>query len=117
MASEFDNRNLPFIEFTIQNPEADEDLRFGFAPSAVELLNLNTGAHDLLEVKAASGEVEPLAASTPGSIVNYDTNNGGSEEGTVQANTAGAGVTVKGGLAVYNETANAGNVVRVYARK
>lgn len=112
MSNDIENRNQVHGEFTIANPAVDTVLPVGFAVTKVELLNKTTKAHDVFQVTAASGEVEPLAATGPQVAVNYDSNNGGSEGGTLSGLAAGEGFTIKAALAGYNATADAGDVIQ-----
>lgn len=89
------------------------NIALGFVPSTVELTNETTGDSKLFVV-ATGNSLTPLTPSAAGKAVNYDSNNGGSEGGTIATLTS-SGFTIAASLAGYNDTT--AEVLRYVARK
>lgn len=100
--------------FTVlSNGAAAIDIDCGFVPTTVELTNETVWATKLYTVDGTS-DVVSRKASVAGAAVNYDSNNSGSEGGTI-ATLHGAGFSVKAALATFNDTTN--EVLRWVARR
>jgi hypothetical protein len=97
----------------VSNGAAAVEVSLGFVPSTVELTNETTGDTKLFTVDVTTG-VNSVKGKAAGTAVNYDSNNGGSEGGTVVTLTAD-GFSVDASLAGYNDTT--AEVVRYVARK
>ena len=89
--------------FTVlSNGVAAIHVDLGWVPTTVELTNETVAATKLYTVDETT-DVVSRAASVAGATVNYDSNNGGSEGGTI-ATLHGAGFSVKAALATFNDT-------------
>jgi hypothetical protein len=97
----------------VSNGAAVINIDCGFVPTTVELTNETVWATKLYTVDATT-DVIARNASVAGAAVNYDSNNSGSEGGTV-ATLHGAGFTIKAALATLNDTTN--EVLRWVARR